>query len=150
MASLHYCPVRVNGQVGLPFLPSPSPFVRTTTRAIWWLYSRITRADEEAQRREFGLPPASVGASRRMEQALEIQAYDQAIFPGLAAEWNERRPFVGALSLEMSTDADDEVALMDRRGKLPIYFGFGSTPIQSPAETVAAIAEACADLGERH
>lgn len=151
VAGLHHFPVRVNGQVGLPFLPSPAPFVRTTMKTAWWLYSHITKADEEAQRRELGMPPALVSASRRMAEGgtLEIQAYDQAIFPGLAAEWNGRRPFVGALTLELTADSDDEVASWIDAGKPPIYFGFGSASVQSPAETVAVIADACAELGER-
>jgi UDP:flavonoid glycosyltransferase YjiC (YdhE family) len=151
VVGLHHVPVRVNGQVGLPFLPSPEPLVRTTMKAAWWLYSHITKADEEAQRRELGLPPTLVSASRRMAEGgtLEIQAYDQAIFPGLAAEWNGRRPFVGALTLELTAGTDDEVASWIAAGKPPIYFGFGSTHLQSPAETVAVIADACAELGER-
>ncbi|SHH59276.1 glycosyltransferase [Bradyrhizobium erythrophlei] len=152
VAALHHFPVRVNGQVGLPFLPSPGPLVRTTMKAGWWLYSHIiTKADEEAQRRELSLPPALFPASQRMAEGetLEIQAYDQAVFPGLAAEWNGRRPFVGALTLDLTADTDDEVASWIAAGKTPIYFGFGSTPVQSPAETVAVIAGACAELGER-
>ena len=35
------------------------------------------------------------------------------------------------------------------QGTPPIYFGFGSTPIASPPETVAVISAACARLGER-
>lgn len=151
VVGLHHFPVRVNGQVGLPFLPLPKPLIRTMTKAGWWLYSHITKADEEAQRRELGLPPAEASASQRMAEGgtLEIQAYDQTVFPGLAAEWNGRRPFVGALTLELTTDTDDEVASWIAAGKPPIYFGFGSTPVQSPAETVAVIAGACAELGER-
>lgn len=151
VAGLHHFPVRVNGQIGVPFLPSPAPAVRTTLKAGWWLYSRITKADEDAQRRELGLPRAAVSAWQRMADGgtLEIQAYDQAVFPGLAAEWNDRRPFVGALSLELAAHTDDEVASWIAAGKPPIYFGFGSTPVQSPAETVAMIADACAELGER-
>lgn len=151
VVGLHHFPVRVNGQVGLPFLPSPASLVRTTMKAGWWLYSHITKADEEAQRCELGLPSALVPASQRMAEggALEIQAYDQAVFPGLAAEWNGQRPFVGALTLELTADTDDEVASWIAAGKPPIYFGFGSTPVQSPAETVAVIADACADLDER-
>ena len=42
VAGLHHFPLRVNGQVGLPFLPSPAPAVRTTMKAGWWLYSHIT------------------------------------------------------------------------------------------------------------
>jgi len=151
VAGLHHFPVRVNGQVGLPFLRSPEPLVRGMMKAGWWLYSHITKADEEAQRRELGLPPALFAASQRMAEGgtLEIQAYDQAVFPGLAAEWSGRRPFVGALTLELTTDTDDEVASWIAAGKPPIYFGFGSTPLQSPAETVAVIADACAELDVR-
>ena len=151
VAGLHHFPVRINGQIGVPFLPSPAPVVRTTLKAGWWLYSHITKADEDAQRRELGLPRAAVSAWERMAEGgtLEIQAYDQAVFPGLAAEWNGRRPFVGGLTLELAAHTDDEVASWIAAGKPPIYFGFGSTPVQSPAETVAMIADACAELGER-
>jgi UDP:flavonoid glycosyltransferase YjiC (YdhE family) len=151
VVSLHHFPVRFNGQVGLPFLPFPKPLIRTMTKAGWWLYSHITKADEEAQRRELGLPRAVASASQRMAEGgtLEIQAYDQTVFPGLAAEWNGRRPFVGALTLELTTDTDDEVASWIAAGKPPIYFGLGSTPVQSADETAAVIAGACAELGER-
>jgi UDP:flavonoid glycosyltransferase YjiC (YdhE family) len=151
VVALHHVPTRINGQVGVPFLPSPELLVRTTMKAGWWLYSRITRAEEEAQRRELGLLPAPVCASQRMieDGTLEIQAYDQALFPGLAAEWNGTRPFVGALTLELSVDTDDEVASWIAMGQPPIYFGFGSMPVQSPAETVTVIADVCAELGER-
>ncbi len=151
VAGLHHFPVRVNGQLGVPFLPSPAPAVRATLTAGWWLYSRITKAEEDAQRRELGLPSTAVSAWQRMAEAgtLELQAYDEAMFPGLAAEWNGKRPFVGALTLELGADSDDEVASWIAAGKPPIYFGFGSTPVQSPAETVTMIADACAELGER-
>jgi UDP:flavonoid glycosyltransferase YjiC (YdhE family) len=151
VAGLHHFPVRVNGQIGVPFLPTPAPVVRATLTAGWWLYSRITRANEDAQRRELGLPRTVDSAWQRMADGgtLELQAYDQAVFPRLAAEWNGRRPFVGALTLQLAADTDDEVASWIAAGKPPIYFGFGSTPVQSPADTVAMIAEACAELGER-
>jgi UDP:flavonoid glycosyltransferase YjiC (YdhE family) len=151
IVGLHHFPVRVNGQVGVPFLPSPEPVVRATMKAAWWLYAQITKLHEEVQRRELGLPPAFVSASQRMAEggALEIQAYDQAVFPGLAAEWNGRRPFVGGLTLDLTADTDDEVASWIAAGKAPIYFSFGSTHFQSPTETVAMIAGACAEVGER-
>ena len=49
----------------------------------------------------------------------------------------------------MATDADDEVASWIADGTPPIYFGFGSIPVESPADTIAMIAAACARLGER-
>ncbi len=151
VAGLHHFPVRVNGQIGLPFLPSPSPAVRSTLKAGWWLYSRITKADEDAQRRELGLPPTAIPAGRRIAEGgtLEIQAYDQAVFPGLAAEWNGLRPFVGGLTLELGAHTDNEIVSWISGGTPPIYFGFGSTPVQSPVDTVAMISGACAELGER-
>ncbi len=94
--------------------------------------------------------PEGAGSSTR--QVLEIQAYDELCVPGLAAEWVEsgyRRPFVGSLTLEMPTDADHEVLSWIADGPPPIYFGFGSTPVTSPAETVAVISGACEQLGER-
>src|SRR5271168_1518677 len=107
-----------------------------------------------AQRRALGLPEATGLSTRPMVEPkwLEIQAYDELCFPGLGAEWADqglRRPFVGALTLEMPTAADDEVLSWMAAGPPPIYFGFGSTPIAYPADTVAAISAACAQLGER-
>ena len=84
--------------------------------------------------------------------SLEIQAYDELCFPRAGsgmAEWDGRRPFVGALTMELPTDADDEVASWIAAGTPPIYFGFGSMPVGSPADTVAMISAACAQLGER-
>ena len=152
VAGLHHFPVRVNGQIGLPSIPTPKPVVRSTLKVGWWLYSHvITKEDEDAQRRELGLPKAAAPAAQRMAErgTLEIQAYDQAVFPGLAAEWNGRRPFVGALTLDLTAETDDEVASWIATGTPPIYFGFGSTPVQSPADTVAMITDACAEIGER-
>jgi vancomycin aglycone glucosyltransferase len=108
----------------------------------------VTKAAEQAQRRALGLPDATAPSA----QPLEIQAYDELCFPGLAAEWSEkggRRPFVGALTLELPTDADDEVLSWIAAGTPPIYFGFGSMPLASPADTVAVISAACTQLGER-
>ncbi|OSC31713.1 hypothetical protein B8W69_04655 [Mycobacterium vulneris] len=151
LAALHHMPICVNGQLALPSLPSPAPLVRSTLRAAWRLYWRITKDADDAQRRELGLPRAAAPAAKRMAErgSVEIQAYDEACFPGLAAEWTGRRPFVGALTMELPTDSDGEVASWVAAGTPPIYFGFGSTPVQAPADTIAMIAAACAELGER-
>jgi UDP:flavonoid glycosyltransferase YjiC (YdhE family) len=150
LASLHWMPVRVNGQL----FPLPSPLVRSGISAVWWLHWRMTKDAEDAQRRELGLPKATGPSTRRIVErgSLEIQAYDEFFFRGLAAEWAKwdgRRPFVGALTMELPTNADDEVLSWIAAGTPPIYFGFGSTPVQSPADTVAMISAACMQLGER-
>ncbi|MDT5078469.1 MAG: hypothetical protein QOJ80_3106 [Mycobacterium sp.] len=151
VTALHHMPICVNGQLALPSIPSPAPLVRSTLRAAWWLYWRMTKGVDDAQRRELGLPRSATPAAKRMTTrgSLEIQAYDEVCFPGLAAEWKGRRPFVGALTMELATDADREVASWIAAGTPPIYFGLGSTPIRSPADTIAMVAGACTELGVR-
>ena len=151
LATLHYYPVRVNGQL---FSALPGPLVRCALMLFEWVQWRCTRKVEDAQRRDLGLPKATAPLPRRIAErgSLEIQAYDEVFFPGLATEWAKwdgRRPFVGTLAMELTTDADEEVMSWIAAGKPPIYFGFGSTPVQSPDATVEMIAAACAELGER-
>jgi len=152
LATLHYFPMRANGQI-LPYLPAP------LGRAALTFYERISwsgaiKEVEDSQRRGLGLPRATCpwpqGISDR--GSLEIQAYDQFVYPGLAAEWAKwgaRRPFVGMLTLGLPTDADEEVLSWIAEGTPPIFFGFGSIPIGSATETLAVISGACAQLGER-
>ncbi|MDP7702375.1 glycosyltransferase [Mycobacterium sp. TY815] len=151
MAALHHFPMHVNGQVGIPSLPLPSNVVRTVAKASWRLYSYTTGDADRTQRRELGLPSTSVPALQRIVSrgAPEIQAYDPALFPGIAHEWKVQRPFVGALSMRLHTEPNPELEEWIAAGTAPIYFGFGSTPVQSPTETVDMIADVCAELGER-
>jgi UDP:flavonoid glycosyltransferase YjiC (YdhE family) len=100
------------------------------------------------------LPKATCRAPGRIIErgSLEIQAYDEICFPGLATEWaklNGQRPFVGAPTMELPADADDEVVSWINAGTPPIYFGFGSIPVDSPGGALAMISAACAELGER-
>ncbi|WP_319437515.1 glycosyltransferase [Mycobacterium sp. RTGN5] len=151
LVTLHYFPYRVHGQL-LPLLPAP--LSRLAMAVNEWTAWRGTRAGEDAQRRELGLPKATSSAPRRIasRNSLEIQAYDALVFPGLAgdwASWEQQRPFVGALAMASPTDSDAEVAAWIADGTPPIFFGFGSVPIGSPADTIGMIAAACARLGER-
>ena len=151
LATLHYFPLRANGQF-LPFLPAP--LARSAMTVGEWLGRPATKKLDDAQRRELGLPKATGPASRRIPErgSLEIQAYDEVCFPGLAAEWAKwdgRRPFVGTLTMELPTDADEEVASWIAAGTPPIYFGFGSFPVESAADTLAMISAVCEQLGER-
>jgi UDP:flavonoid glycosyltransferase YjiC (YdhE family) len=151
LATLHIFPLRANGQL-LPYLPAP--FARSATRALDWLAWRGGKKLEDAQRREFGLPEATSPWPHRISErgSLEIQAYDEVCYPGLAAEWAKwggRRPFVGALTMELPTDADADVAAWIAGGTPPICFGFGSVGVESAADTLAMISSACAQLGER-
>ena len=122
--------------------------------AFWWLHWRVTKKFVDAERPALGLPKPTRPSWRRITErgSLEIQAYDEVCFPGLAEEWatfDGQRPFVGALTLDLSTDADDEVASWIAAGTPPIFFGFGSTPVKSATDTIAMISAACEQLGER-
>lgn len=155
LATLHYFPLRPNGQI-LTFLPAP--LGRSAVRAFWWLSWRVTKKVEDTQRRELGLPSSTGSAPRRITErgSLELQAYDEACFPGLADEWADgdgrqqfNRPFVGTLTLELATADDADIESWIAAGTPPIFFGFGSIPVESPADTIAMISAACAQLGER-
>jgi vancomycin aglycone glucosyltransferase len=128
LAALHFFPAQI--------LQGGSPQSGVTTQAA------------RAQRRTLGLPEDASGSAAR---PLEIQAYDKLCLPRLADEWSgdDRRPFVGALTLELPTDADDEVLAWIAAGSPPVYFGFGSTPMAESADTVAVISTACARVGVR-
>jgi UDP:flavonoid glycosyltransferase YjiC (YdhE family) len=128
--------------------------LRTAMTAREWQVWRLSKNFEDKHRGELGLPKTTAPFSRRMTElgSLEIQAYDEACFPGLQAEWakwNSQRPFVGTLTMELATDADNEVLSWIAAGTPPICFGFGSVPVESAADMLAMISAACAQLGER-
>jgi UDP:flavonoid glycosyltransferase YjiC (YdhE family) len=148
---VHTMPWRPNGQL---FPGIPAPVTRSAMTVYDWLGWRLTKQAEDAQRRELGLPRAKGPAPRRMAEqgSLEIQAYDAVSVPGLGDEWaglSGRRPFVGALTMELPTSTDAETGSWIAAGSPPICFAFGSIPVESPVETVEMIATACTQLGER-
>lgn len=151
LITLHHFPMRPNGQL-VPSLPSP--LVRTMGILSERLFWHATKEVENAQRRQLGLLKASSPSSRRIAErgSLEVQAYDAICVPGLAAEWakwKDQRPFVGALTMELTTDVDDEVASWIAAGTPPICIATGSIPVEDPAALVEMVSAACAQLGER-
>lgn len=151
LATVHLFPIRASSHF-LPFLPAS--LGRSTMKVYEWLGWRAAKRLDDKQRRELGLPRATGPLPRRIREHgwLEIQAYDEACFPGLAAEWADfagQRPFVGALVVDLPSDADERVASWISAGPPPIFFGFGSLPLKSPADTLEMIGSVCAQLGER-
>lgn len=134
-AALHHFPMQVNGQIAIPSIPTPATLVRATMKVSWRLYAYVSKDADRAQRRELGLPPAPAPAVRRLAErgAPEIQAHDPVFFPGLAAEWSDRRPFVGPLTMELHSEPNEELESWIAAGTPPIYFGFGSTPVKRPS-----------------
>lgn len=154
-ATLQIFPLRANGRL-VPHLPAPAG--RAMMSAFEWLAWRGHRVNDDAQRLELGLPKSTGHWTRRIADsgAMEIQAYDAVCYPGLAGEWAKwngqsppKRPFVGALTLELPAATDTEVASWIAGGTPPIFFGFGSMPVESASDTIGLIAGACAQLGER-
>nr|WP_298242744.1 glycosyltransferase [uncultured Bradyrhizobium sp.] len=148
-AALHYFPVRANDHI-LP-VRLPQSLVAPLWSVAEWSHWRLLRPAYDEQRRALGLPHSRIRAVRQIVEsgALEIQAYDKVFFPGLEAQWGWRRPLVGTMALESATDFDGAVDSWIGAGRRPIYFGFGSMPVDRPAETVEMIAKACRELGER-
>lgn len=151
LATLHLFPLRANGQF-VPFLPAP--LGRSAMKASEWVAWRNAKKVEGIQRGELALPKATSPSPWRLTErgCLEVQAYDEVCFSGLAAEWaqwSDQRPFVGALTMDLPGDADDEVASWIAAGTPPIFFGFGSLPMESGTKTLAMISSVCAELGER-
>lgn len=151
LATVHIFPVRASTQ----FLSVvPGPVGRSLMTMYEWVAWRAAKKLEDAQRRALRLQEATRPLPRRIAERgwLDIQAYDDVCFPGLAAEWAKwdgHRAFVGALTMDLPTDADQDVASWIAAGTPPIFFGFGSTPVKSPADTIAMISAACEQLGER-
>jgi UDP:flavonoid glycosyltransferase YjiC (YdhE family) len=149
LAALHYFPARTNQY--LSPVPLPAPVLRAAFAAAEWGHWRLLKEADDEQRSQLGIPDAGMRAVRRMIEggALEIQAYDPQLFPGLAEQWDGLRPIVGSITLGLGTDTDAEDAAWIAGGAPPIYFGFGSMPVASPADAVAMITTVCADLGQR-
>lgn len=133
-AALHHFPMQVNGQIAIPSIPTPATLVRATMKVSWRLYAYVSKDADRAQRRELGLPPAPAPAVRRLAErgAPEIKPTTR-FFPGLAAEWSDRRPFVGPLTRELHSEPNEELESWIAAGTPPIYFGFGSTPVKRPS-----------------
>lgn len=149
LAALHYFPARPNTQI-LP-VRLPMPMVRPVWSVAEWGHWRLIKPTEDEQRRALGLPAARYRAIRRMAErgALEIQAYDEVLFPGISADLGPTRPVVGSITLQLPTERDERVASWVDAGTPPIYFGFGSMPVEDPAKAVEMITEVTAGLGER-
>ncbi|WP_431230963.1 glycosyltransferase [Mycolicibacterium psychrotolerans] len=151
LATVLWFPMRVNGRL-FPNLPAPA--IRAAMRMYEWLIWLGVQRVVGIQRTQLGLPPASGPVPDRIakRELVEIQAYDDVLFPGLAdewAKWGGQRPFVGTLTLELETESDEDVMSWIAAGTPPICFGFGSIPVESPAEMIRMIAGACAQVGER-
>ena len=103
---------------------------------------------------DFGLPKAKAPAPWRIADrgSLEIQAYDDVYFPGLASEWAkwaDRRPFVGALAMVVPDRVVGGRSSWIAAGTPPICLGLAASRSSRGPTLFAMISAACAQLGKR-
>jgi len=150
LAEVHYFPVRANTSV-MP-VRLPTRVVGGAYAAGEWMHWQLLRPAESRQRHLLGLPPATSRPVARIvgRGSVELQAYDPVFFPTLAQEWSpRRRPVIGSMTLQLPTAVDGDVESWIASGAPPVYFGFGSMPVDDFTATVSLIGEACATLGVR-
>lgn len=155
-AALHYFPVRSNRSVKV--VPGPEAVQERAWDVGIRMRWELTREAENAQRVALGLPPARTRLQTRLRDrgAVEVQAYDPLLVPGLPREWGIQSPFAGFLALAEAdrlrlgeTGVADDLGNWLAAGYPPVYVGFGSMPVADPARLVADVAAATADLGLR-
>jgi len=149
LAALHYFPMRANTAVLGARVPLA--LLRPGFAAAEWAMWRLVKSAEDEQRRALGLPRATIRGAERLARnhALEIQAYDEVLFPGIASELGSARPLVGSLTLGRPGEADARVAAWMNEGDPPVYVGFGSMPLPDPLRIIDAVVDACARHGLR-
>ena len=151
--ALHYCPLRRNGVV--PVIPGVT-LPAVVNRSMWALAEALRwksmKTRENTQRKTLGLAPTRDSLPKRSERygGVEIQAYESALFPGLAEQWGPLRPFVGFLGLSTGRlEADPALQQWLHAGPAPVYFGFGSMPVPDPAAVLRMIDNVTTQLGLR-
>ena len=148
---VHLCPLRRNRTAAV-VAPRrgdlPAPLVTASWALVEQVLWQTSRRDENRLRAAVGLPAAHRPTATRIAARgiPEVQAYDPALFPGLADEWGPRRPLVGFLSVDAATagalgDDGDDAGLDDwiDAGPAPVYVGFGSMSVADPDRLRASV-----------
>jgi len=159
LATLHHAPYRPNRAYPNPMVASrklPPRMNQATGLLFDRVFWRGTRDEVEPLRAQLGLPEAKISLARRRTAPtdLELQAYDELLVPGL--EWDARRARIGFLALDQplrealsESGLDPELTAWLEAGEPPVFFGFGSMPVQDPAAVVTLITEVSRALGVR-
>lgn len=158
---LHLCPIRRNSttsllsQLGLDVSGPIASASWTLVERLLWMASKRAENDLRA---ELGLGPMRTPFATAIAATgvPEIQAYDPVLFPGLVAEWGDRRPLVGFLGLPASVRAgvgdvgtDAELVEWIAAADAPVYVGFGSMLPKNPERLGEAVVAAADSLGVR-
>ncbi|ORM32565.1 glycosyltransferase [Williamsia sp. 1135] len=135
----------------------------TVNRASWRVSDALTwtftKGAENTFRKKLDLGPARGSLQERLTRdgAVQVQAYDPIVFPGLAEEWGEAKPIVGYLDLP--ADARGGLAESSRsdpglwswltEGDRPVHITFGSVPVRDPDALTETIILATRAVGVR-
>jgi UDP:flavonoid glycosyltransferase YjiC (YdhE family) len=164
VVTLHTYPSRKNSTYAPPgALPHQWPIPGVVNRGAWSAVERLRTVVFgkylDNLRRKLDLPPsrASTESLLAARQVPELQMYDSALVPGLAEEWGDSKPFVGFLWLPRSAreaigelaEQHTEVVDWADAGTPPIFFGFGSLPIQDFTSVIGLIQQICDRTGQR-
>jgi sterol 3beta-glucosyltransferase len=141
---------------GMPRLPGPA-LRRLSHRLIKTVALRGQRADLQELRRHLGLQPLAGDAEEHLV-ARGIRTLN-AVSPSLLprpGDWPEDQVITGHCRLSPEARVAlgeggvpaDLAAWLDA-GPPPVFFGFGSMPVQDPPYTLAMVGEVCRRLGLR-
>ncbi|WP_433564954.1 glycosyltransferase [Nocardia sp. CA-151230] len=152
LAAMHFFPIRPNRSVAV--LPTPGGgHVPAAVNRLGWKALTAARAwalapEIAALRDDAGTSAMSAG-SGEVPAYMAIQAYDPALFPGLADELGAV-PFTGfPVVTDGGAGIGGELGEWLIAGPAPVYAGFGSMPVTDPVATEAMVREACRRLGLR-
>lgn len=160
VAVLRFGPMSENGVVGA--LPGVSDgwspawkrrSWRAADRLTWW----ATGWNEKSFRKRVGVAAPAGPLPRRLLRAgiPQLQAYDEALLPGLAADWGEAKPLVGFLDLPaaarrgLGETTDPGLAAWLDAGEPPVFVSFGSMPLIDPDAVITLFRTACRRVGSR-
>lgn len=164
VVTLHSYPSRKNGGYAPPgSIPHHWSMPAAVNRLAWAgaerLRTQVFGKYLNRLRAKVGLPASRTSTESLLVQRHipELQIYDGALVPGLAEEWGQARPMVGFLWLPRSARESigelaaqhEEVLRWADTGSPPIFFGFGSMPIQDFGSVIGLIRQVCRRTGER-
>lgn len=159
---MRFGPFSENGIIGaIPGVTRDLP--PRVNRASWRVSDALTwtftRGAENTFRSKLDLEPASGSLQERLTRdgAVQVQAYDPILFPGLAEEWGEAKPIVGYLDLPAaargglteSSRSDPALWSWLTEGDPPVHITFGSVPVRDPVALTDVIVRAARSVGVR-
>lgn len=158
---LHFNPLRPTDAFPNILVTTRSLPFRALNRAthallenVWW---KGHRDDVNVFRQRLGLPPANRSTARRLAEqgTYTVHAFSPRLLPQ-PLDWGHTMPVVGSIGLPDEVrnrlgeaTPDPDLAAWLRKGKPPVYFGFGSMPVRDPADMLEIVSTVTQKRDER-